>query len=224
MRGMIGEEQGPASSEPKREPTWDSDAESALIDLTASPSPADAGEMEPEVTVTAAPSCPNSPGVAAAASNRRLRGKTPSGDQFDEAAKALIEMRERIAKDVGKKSFQEEAAFPKPGPKVKSEVAASTTHMSVDVDVADVGVVVDVIQRRWRSRSQRSPWRKPKSDPREWPKLQRKWQPCPCWRTTTPRPMRMTTTTIRSTVPSDATEVAECTGPIFSECCTDFSV
>lgn len=125
MRGMIGEEQGPASSEPKREPTWDSDAESALIDLTASPSPADAGEMEPEVTVTAAPSCPNSPGVAAAASNRRLRGKTPSGDQFDEAAKALIEMRERIAKDVGKKSFQEEAAFPKP--KVKSEVAASTT-------------------------------------------------------------------------------------------------
>ena len=127
MRGMIGEEQGPASSEPKREPTWDSDAESALIDLTASPSPADAGEMEPEVTVTAAPSCPNSPGVAAAASNRRLRGKTPSGDQFDEAAKALIEMRERIAKDVGKKSFQEEAAFPKPGPKVKSEVAASTT-------------------------------------------------------------------------------------------------
>lgn len=124
---MIGEEQGPASSEPKREPTWDSDAESALIDLTASPSPADAGEIEPEATVTAAPSCPTSPGGAAAASNRRLRGKTPSGDQFDEAAKALIEMRERIAKDVGKKSFQEEAAFPKPGPKVKSEVAASTT-------------------------------------------------------------------------------------------------
>ena len=117
---MIGDEQGPASLEPKREPTLDPDDEAALIDLTASPSPADAGEIEPEATVTAAPSCPNSPGSAAAASNRTLRGKTPSDDRVDEAAKALIEMRERIAKDVGKKSFQKEAAFPKPGPKVKS--------------------------------------------------------------------------------------------------------
>ena len=119
---MIGDEQGP-----KREPTLDPDDEAALIDLTASPSPADAGEIEPEATVTGAPSCPNSPGSAAAASNRRLRGKTPSDDRVDEAAKALIEMRERIAKDVGKKSFQKEAAFPKPGPKVKSEVEAMTT-------------------------------------------------------------------------------------------------
>ena len=118
LRGMISAEPGTAPLQPKREPNLEADDAPTMVDLTDSPSPAGPPDLEPGPTVTAAaPSCPSSP--AASQSNRRLRGKTPN--QFDEAALAIMEMRERISKTVAEKSLQEAAKPGHTGPKVKSE-------------------------------------------------------------------------------------------------------
>ena len=118
LRGMISAEPGTAPLQPKREPNLEADDAPTMVDLTDSPSPAGPPDLEPGPTVTAAaPSCPSSP--AASQSNRRLRGKTPN--QFDEAALAIMEMRDRISKTVAEKSLQEAAKPGHTGPKVKSE-------------------------------------------------------------------------------------------------------
>ncbi|CAE7507244.1 PLG [Symbiodinium necroappetens] len=118
LQGMISAEPGTAPLQPKREPNLEADDAPTMVDLTDSPSPAGPPDLEPGPTVTAAaPSCPSSP--AASQSNRRLRGKTPN--QFDEAALAIMEMRDRISKTVAEKSLQEAAKPGHTGPKVKSE-------------------------------------------------------------------------------------------------------